>query len=101
MDPRSFKIDQVGSFALEVYGPKPACERIWKIESDTPLMIPGRGERLMLMDARSAHRNHFHEITEIEQVMWANSSGKACSVTRVFTRPAQECGAVKRVSARA
>jgi len=72
-----------------------------KVQSDTPLTIPGRGERLMLLDARSAHRSHFHEITEIEQVMWANSTGKACSVTRVFTRPAQECDVATRASASA
>lgn len=101
MNPRVFKIDQVGSFALEVYGPRPTCERIWKVQSDTPLTIPGRGERLMLLDARSAHRSHFHEIAEIEQVMWASNTGRACSVTRVFTRPAQGCDVATRASASA
>lgn len=86
MNLRVFKIDQVRAFALEVYGPRDTGELIWKVESDLPLAIPARGERLQLRDARGARDDLFHEITAIEQVMWENYN-RVCAVTRVFTRP--------------
>ena len=48
MSLRVFKIDQVRAFALEVYGPRLAGELIWKVDSDLPLTIPARGERLLI-----------------------------------------------------
>ncbi len=87
MNLRTFRIDQVRPFALEVYGDRSDGDLIWKVESDMPLVIPGRGERLQMMDAKGARADLFLEITEIEQVMWENR-GRVCAVMRVFTRPA-------------
>lgn len=39
------------------------------------------------MEAKGAHPDLFHEITRIEQVVWAGGA-TICSLTRVFTRPA-------------
>lgn len=87
MSQRRFKIDQSQPFALEIYGPGGSADLIWKAEGSAPFPVPARGERIQPMEAKGAHPDLFHEITRIEQVVWAGGA-TICSLTRVFTRPA-------------